>query len=82
MAKHHFFQNTLKDQEALESHRITIRVGNGVSTSFWHDQWLRETCLSEIYPRIYSLATQKFSSIHELWNKQHGWAIILQKKLY
>jgi hypothetical protein len=34
-------------------------VGNGLSTRFWEDSWLREKTLSEEYPSLYNIAHHK-----------------------
>jgi hypothetical protein len=38
-------------------HLTAIRVGNGESTSFWHDRWLLNSPLTEVFPAPYSHCT-------------------------
>nr|GEW56677.1 hypothetical protein [Tanacetum cinerariifolium] len=38
-------------------------VGNGMSTSFWHDQWLGDSCLWLSYPRLFALENNKVCTV-------------------
>ncbi|KAF8783842.1 hypothetical protein HU200_000282 [Digitaria exilis] len=51
----------------LERYRsIThIRVGNGESTSFWHDHWLLNTSLAQLLSALYSHSTCQHLSVAE-----------------
>nr|GEW21533.1 RNA-directed DNA polymerase, eukaryota, reverse transcriptase zinc-binding domain protein [Tanacetum cinerariifolium] len=42
---------------------VGLRVGNGMSTSFWHDQWLGDSCLRLSYPRLFSLENNKVCTV-------------------
>nr|GEU89646.1 hypothetical protein [Tanacetum cinerariifolium] len=53
---------TAPTQVDLISH-CKIRVGNGMSTSFWHDQWLGDSCLRLSYPRIFALENNKVCTV-------------------
>nr|GEZ21480.1 RNA-directed DNA polymerase, eukaryota [Tanacetum cinerariifolium] len=43
----------------LAINRCGPRVGNGMSTSFWHDQWLGDSCLRLSYPLLFALENNK-----------------------
>ncbi|KAF8680649.1 hypothetical protein HU200_045679 [Digitaria exilis] len=36
----------------------SVRVGNGETTSFWHNRWLLDTCLAIALPALYSHCTR------------------------
>lgn len=46
----------------LIKERISIKVGNGSNTSFWHDHRIHTAPLSNLYPRLYTLASHKLST--------------------
>lgn len=47
---------------------IRRKVGNGVGTSFWHEQWFGNSNLKVVFPRLFSLSEQKEASVEEM-----GW---------
>nr|GEX90358.1 hypothetical protein [Tanacetum cinerariifolium] len=59
----------IKECKALKSQSLDvishckIRVGNGMSTSFWHDQWLGDSCLRLSYPRLFALENNKVCTV-------------------
>nr|GEX29925.1 hypothetical protein [Tanacetum cinerariifolium] len=55
--------NTLKSQGLDLISHCKIRVGNGMSTSFWHDQWLGDSCLRLSYPRLFALENNKVCTV-------------------
>ncbi|GJS24726.1 RNA-directed DNA polymerase, eukaryota [Tanacetum coccineum] len=55
--------NALKSQDLDLISHCKIRVGNGMSTSFWHDQWLGDSCLRLSYPRLFALENNKVCSV-------------------
>ncbi|GJX40771.1 hypothetical protein Tco_0255761 [Tanacetum coccineum] len=55
--------NALKSQGLDLISHCKIRVGNGMSTSFWHDQWLGDSCLRLSYPRLFALENNKVCSV-------------------
>lgn len=44
---------------------LALKVGNGESIMFSHDKWCEFGPLKVIFPRIYSLSTQKNLFIHQ-----------------
>nr|GFA88247.1 hypothetical protein [Tanacetum cinerariifolium] len=40
-----------------------LKVGNGMSTSFWHDQWLGDSCLRLSYPHLFALENNKVCTV-------------------
>lgn len=38
---------------------MTIEVGNGAKTSFWHDNWLQNGCPKDVAPLCFRLAKRK-----------------------
>nr|GEV85034.1 uncharacterized mitochondrial protein AtMg00810-like [Tanacetum cinerariifolium] len=55
--------NALKSQGLDLISHCKIRVGNGMSTSFWHDQWLGDSCLRLSYPRLFALENNKVCTV-------------------
>lgn len=49
----------------------SISVGNGTKTSFWHDNWLQNQCLKDVFPNCFRLAKRKQRSVQvELTNNK------------
>lgn len=48
------------------SNGIRKKVGNGVNTLFWHDVWFGEKSLKEVFPKLYSLSLDRFSTVGNL----------------
>nr|KYP66064.1 Putative ribonuclease H protein At1g65750 family [Cajanus cajan] len=64
-------------------------VGDGGSVRFWHDRWVGGVILSETFPRLYSLAKKKQSTVGENglfveggWQWEFQWRrrLILQRE--
>jgi hypothetical protein len=49
------------------SDALVKKVGNGVSTRFWEERWIRDLILKEKFPRLFSLSEQKEQLIGELF---------------
>lgn len=45
------------------SNELSRRIGNGPQLSLWNDVWFGEICLKEEFPRLFSLSTDKVSSV-------------------
>ncbi|GJT77534.1 hypothetical protein Tco_1044259 [Tanacetum coccineum] len=59
-----FLMSETKDLLGLAgSNGSCVKVGNGMSTSFWHDQWLGDSCLRLSYPRLFALENNKVCSV-------------------
>lgn len=48
--------------------RAVRKISNGRGTSFWKDRWIGEQPLAPLFPRIYSISSQKEATVGDLWN--------------
>nr|GEW96635.1 hypothetical protein [Tanacetum cinerariifolium] len=55
--------NALKSQGLDLISHCEIRVGYGMSTSFWHDQWLGDSCLRLSCPSLFVLENNKVCTV-------------------
>jgi len=46
--------------------RVRRKIGNGANTSFWKDRWLGEVPLYTMFPKLFSLSTQKEAKVGDL----------------
>jgi hypothetical protein len=51
------------------SQNAVKKLGNGRLTSFWHDPWVGNVSFSILFPRLFSLSTQKEASVAEVYNQ-------------
>ncbi|GJT70288.1 glycerophosphodiester phosphodiesterase GDPDL3 [Tanacetum coccineum] len=51
---------------------FTRVIGDGSTVSFWNDLWIRDSKLSSMFPRIFSLETSKECTVHDQCNNNHG----------
>ncbi|GKC61170.1 RNA-directed DNA polymerase, eukaryota, reverse transcriptase zinc-binding domain protein [Tanacetum coccineum] len=51
---------------------FTRKVGAGSSIAFWHDNWIRPSNLKSLYPRLFTLKTNKECRISDLCFTQNG----------
>nr|XP_016500125.1 PREDICTED: uncharacterized protein LOC107818600 [Nicotiana tabacum] len=58
----------------------SLRVGNGMKTSFWENKWLGQRTLKQLFPDIYNLNQQQRASVGELWTGQ-GWNLTYRRFL-
>ena len=61
---------------------IEFKVGKGTKVNFWTDQWCGNEALSQTFPQLFVLATQRNASINEMWDSslgQGGWNIRLSR---
>ena len=58
-------------------------MGDGKRISFWKDNWIREGDLKTLFPRLYSLATNKGAMLFEIAPNTavHGWNIQFRRRL-
>nr|GFA53514.1 RNA-directed DNA polymerase, eukaryota [Tanacetum cinerariifolium] len=52
-----------------------IRVGNGMSTSFWHDQWLGDSCPRLSYPCLFALENNKVCTVAAKMSAPFVWSL-------
>lgn len=53
---------------------MILSVGSGGSISFWHDKWCDKGPLKRVFPRLYSISSQKNSFIaHMGWRFEECW---------
>ena len=61
------------DYAFMEKH-TNIKVGNGLKTSFWKDNWLRSDSLYSLFPNLAVMAVESEMSVADTWTQQ-GWDI-------
>ena len=54
------------------SNRVVRKIGNGRHTSFWKDRWIGVDPLYKVYPRLFSISTQKEATVRDLVSLQGG----------
>lgn len=57
-----------------------FRIGNGLKTSFWEDNWLGQNSLKQLFPDIYILNQQQEAIVGEVWSI-HGWNLSYRRLL-
>lgn len=69
-------------QKALVLDRLTYKVGNDSTTSFWKDVWLSNEPLNTIYPLLYILYSKKTVDVKDLWSTEsNSWDIRFRRNL-
>lgn len=59
-----------------------IKVGSGLSTSFWHDTWCGNQPLRYDFPSLYLLSEQKNSMVGDIYNYSNlSWNLIFRRRL-
>ena len=64
---------------------MLLTVGDGNSILFWHDKWCETGILKCIFPRLFSLSSQKDSLIYQMgeWNgKLWNWNLQWRRPLF
>ena len=56
-----------------------MRLGNGMSTDFWHGRWLAGGFLAEVFPRVYALEVHRFISVGDRFRL--GWSLDVLRRL-
>lgn len=58
------------DAKRIVVHRIRCKVGNGENSLFWHDNWIGESPLKILYPRLFSISPNQNATISSMgfWN--------------
>ncbi|GMJ11562.1 hypothetical protein HRI_004825400 [Hibiscus trionum] len=62
-----------------------IQVGDGTFTSFWSDSWLCDSPLQSLFPRIFTLSTNKAGKVSEFGSKigpNWVWNMSLRRRLF
>jgi len=54
---------TLRDLLPVYRAITTTSIGNGLNTSFWHDNWLPSGPLAETFPALFSHAKEPNASV-------------------
>lgn len=52
---------------------VIRKVGNEYETSFWKDIWVGNLPLYAIFPRLFSISTQKDAKVAKLWENGDEW---------
>ena len=55
--------------------RVRRKIGNEINISFWKDMWLGEASLYLMFPRLFSLSTQKEAKVGDMVMFQVGVAV-------
>ncbi|KAL4360722.1 hypothetical protein GQ457_04G018500 [Hibiscus cannabinus] len=64
---------------------LFLQVGDGKFLDFWEDNWVRNNCLKNLFPRIFSLSAKKSGKIVEfgVWEKGvWKWIVPLRRPLF
>jgi len=64
---------------------VSRRLGDGMNTSFWSDNWHPEGILHNLFPRLFVLSTQKNIKVGELWNRSaegRNWEFTWRRSLF
>ena len=54
------------------TNRVRRKLNNGRTTSFWKDRWIRVEPLCIMFPRLFSLSTQKEAMVGDVVVIQQG----------
>lgn len=75
---------SISSLEALFKETISMDIGRGNDTLFWHDRWCAPMLLKEEAPRMFSLAIDKQALVASYWNSwvdSNGWNVPLRRYL-
>ncbi|KAL9683503.1 hypothetical protein QQ045_015325 [Rhodiola kirilowii] len=64
---------------------LKLKLGNGSSTSFWHDVWLGDKSIKAQYPKLFLLAINNSASVREMGSWMGGdwiWQLIFRRTLF
>jgi hypothetical protein len=67
------------------SQNVVKNLGNGRLTRFWHDPWVGNVSFSVLFPRIFSISTQKEVSVAEVHNSNstsNNWRLCWRRRLF
>jgi hypothetical protein len=60
------------------------KLGNGINTSFWNDNWVGNFSLKDRFPRLFSISTQKEAMVTDLYyndNNEH-WTFLWRRRFF
>ena len=58
-------------------------MGEGTCIRFWHDRWIGDSTLKDLYPELYVCSTVKDACISEvLWIPKGGTVIVWNLRFY
>lgn len=75
---------TVKIRSIIEDGLI-LKVGNGESILFWHDRWCDGGPLKVVFPRLFSISSQKNCFISQMGYWQEGswkWCLSWRRTLF
>lgn len=64
---------------------VHLRLGSGTKIKFWHDPWIPPTPLKDLYPRLYTINTQKHFTISDMgvWDGEiWAWNLSWRRHLF
>jgi hypothetical protein len=64
-----FWKGILRGKDVFFQ-RGSFVIGDGLSTRFWEDPWLKRTPLMNQYPSLYSIVSHKNVTVAEILNQQ------------
>nr|GEX00314.1 RNA-directed DNA polymerase, eukaryota [Tanacetum cinerariifolium] len=63
--------NSMHEKEFIPLSFLRKKVGDGLSTKFWHDVWICDSSLQSKFSRLYRIASNKDCTVRDVWN--NGW---------
>nr|GEY87256.1 RNA-directed DNA polymerase, eukaryota [Tanacetum cinerariifolium] len=63
--------NSMHEKEFIPLSFLRKKVGDGLSTKFWHDVWIGDSSLQSKFSRLYRIASNKDCTVRDVWN--NGW---------
>ena len=54
------------------TNRVVQKVSSGRETSFWHDRWIGDHPLVKVFPRLFSISSQKGVMVRDVWLLENG----------
>jgi hypothetical protein len=67
------------------SQNAVKKLGNGRLTSFWYDRWIGNVPFCVLFPRLFSISTQKEASVADVYNSillQDNWVLGWRRSLF
>ena len=76
--------DTLKLRSIIEEGMLA-KIGNGISTRFWHDRWCDIGILKRAFPRLYTISLQKNLCVSQMGDWQETswvWHLTWRRNLF